>query len=460
MNRTHVFRLVATLTALASLACTPLASRPTTAQGNAPAVEGTLGGLSAGGRKPIGGTLPTAPPVPRDRAAAPPALSLPTPPAAPSEEPSPSPTPIPAKPVNLSPAHEAIRTALGNKLAGLARIGFVQEQAMLLSNNSAGVLANNGAGIISNDAAGILSDNGLGYRLAQAGPAISTGPLPGEALALDYLWADDSRMLAYYDPATFSPANPAFRRIHVNPAGFGTRETKRVVSEAWPSNLPKEFADTQVEAGDDGRFLIKTMFRMSNDATGQIQTVAAAPGAMRWDDARSGIQIDVEGFALSFPEDAGSYSYRFVKLGQLEKGTLTKLRRRADKTVVINLMHPETMGDVQARIEKTDGTLLYLKAIRFEGAQQIFTYDLQDGLVLRFDRKEGTTLTGKLLINGQEEADAKLERRSGAHIFSIAFPEDPTHPIVVGYGSLDVPADPTLRSPIWNVATAAGSATA
>ena len=456
MSRSYLIQLVTTVAALAAVACAPLASRPTTAKGNAPAAEGVLGGVPAIGRKPIVGTLPSAVPVSRDRAPAPPSPSD----EAASPTPTPSPTPIPSKPVNLTAAHEAVRASLGSKLAGLARIGFMQEQARLLSNNSAGIIANNGAGIISNDAAGILSDNGLGYRLAQAAPAVTVGPLAGEVLALDYWWADDSRLLGYYDPATFSATNPALRRVQVNPAGIGTRETLRNVAEVWPSNLPKDYVDTQVEAGDDGRFLIKTTFRITNDATGLTQTAATAPGTMRWDDAKSGIQIDVEGFALSFPDDTASYSYRFVKLGQVEKGTLTKLRRRADKTVLIDLMYPELMGDVQARIEKTDGTLLYLKAIRFEGASQIFTYDLQDGLVLRFDRKAGDTLTGKLLIGGQEEADAKLERRSGSHVFSIAFPEDPTHPIVVGYGSLTVPEDPKAKAPVWTVATAAGSATA
>ncbi|MFN3431084.1 MAG: hypothetical protein ACK46X_14160, partial [Candidatus Sericytochromatia bacterium] len=368
-------------------------------------------------------------------------------------------TPLPSPPAALTPAHEAIRGSLGGKLAELARVGFVQAQAAILTNNGAGVIAQNGASLISNNGGGLVSDRGAGYRLAQSAGAVATAPLPGEALVVNSRWADDSRLLIYYKPETYSAENPEMRRVNVNPAGHGLSETLRRVTAAWPSNLPKDLVDHLVQAGDDGRFLYKLIGRLTYDEAGVGQTIDIGPGETRWDDARSGITVEVDAFKLSHPADSGSYAYRFPKLGLVETGTLTKLRRRADQRFAIELMNPERMGDVQSRIEKTDGTLLFTRSVVKAGDGQIHTYDLQGGLALRFDRQEQGHLVGKLLVNGHAEADAKLERRSGAHIVSIAFPEDQTHPLVVGYGSLSGTPEPGDAAPqaLWHVATAAGS---
>jgi hypothetical protein len=382
------------------------------------------------------------------------------PPAVPAS-PTAAATPLPSAPATLTPAHEAIRGKLGGKLADLARVGFVQAQAAILTNNGAGVIAQNGASLISNNGGGLVSDRGAGYRVAQAAPAVATGPLAGEALVVNSRWADDSRLLIYYKPETYSAENPEMRRVNVNPAGHGVTETLRQVSATWPSQLPRELTDHLVQAGDDGRFLYKLSAKLTYDEAGLGQTIDIGPGATRWDDARSGITVEVDAFKVSYPADSGSYAYRFTKLGLVEKGTLTKLRRRADSRFVVELMNPEQLGDVDARVEKADGTLLFTKAIAQAAGGQVFTYDLQDGLVLRFDRLEAGHLVGKLLVNGQTEADAKLERRAGAHIFSIAFPEAPAHPIVVGYGSLTGTAGTGDAAPQahWEVATAAGDGT-
>lgn len=454
--RANLGPLLALSFALGAAACMPVKGlNVPTALGQDPATAtGAKRAGTAAGELPLG--LSTGLPM---RASPPPAALLAPPSEVPaSAAPTPTPTPLPQAPTGLTAAHEALKPILQKKLLNIAQVGFTRAQAGLIANNSGTLLSNNSAGIIANNSGSLISNNGGGYRVMQSAASISFEVLAGEELAFDHVWPDNRRYRVFR-PAG-APDYLVSRQVYTNPAGAPIREIFRKVSTMFEDGKPKDYESGQMLQADDGRLLMQFGYLVTSGDDKGIATVTVLPNTSRWKDDVGGIHIEVPELVLNYPADTGSFKYIYPRLNQVETGTQTNLRKGADGHVTINLLEPFESNDGESRMESSTGELLYKRKVETVDGKRVSTFDLGDEIVMRLDGKSGADETGELLVEGLREAYVRLEQRAdGSRIFIVTFAEDPTHPMVIGYGILDSAAmpSPSPKPAAWKVLTAAGA---
>jgi hypothetical protein len=399
---------------------------------------------------------------------APSATATPLPGASPTASATPTPTPLPSPPASLAPAHASLRDTIETKLLAIAKLSFNQGRGQLASsgsligdagsaligNHSAGVISNNGGGIVANNGGGVIANNGAGYRLQASTPVtIATDAQPGETQVASRLWPDGMNLLI------FKGAEGVSRTVEVR-GGKPTHEELTELLERYPSGHPKLQRSTTTELIANGNVQVRLIQRSTASDAGATTHISMDPGSVVHD-LVTGAEIDLEQLELDLESTTGSFRSRYGGAGLVEEGTLTNVKPNAVGQIIIAYWDPFVTFDGTARTTDADGKLLFGRTQQTVDGKKQRGYDLGDGLTMALTEQAEDRYEGTLSKDGAQQATVKLAvSADGSSVFTVTFPEEPTRPLVVGYGLSEAPVARPKSPPQWIVLTLAGAATA
>ncbi len=389
-----------------------------------------------------------------------------------------------------SPAVANPRSALAdlvaNKLLNLAKVGFNQSRSELASTGDtarAGLIGNNAAGVISNNAGSLLSDKGLGLvannggsvvannggsvvannggglvtktklRLLQATALptlpprveIATTAEPGETLTQRRVYPDGTIGLRFTRTTSVDP--DAYRLIHMRD-GKPFRAYAAEVTERWPNGKDRAGRSNSTEIHGDGSLTAHVELVTVNDEAGKPTRISVqSPSYLR--DEASGAGDLIEELVLDFATGTGTFRFVYPALGMVETGMLTGVRLDGTGRVLIPYWDPLATFDGTATAKVGEVTV-YTRTRATAGGTRTTTYDLADGIGLTLTPDAvlpGATamgFEGRLSKDGVAIAQVRLDvAPSGTATFTATFDDDPTRPLVVGFGVEGAPTVPT-----------------
>lgn len=351
------------------------------------------------------------------------------------------------------PLSPALRGLLQDKLALVAKLGYLQNRSGLISNNGGSLLSNHGAGLISNHGAGLISNNGGAYRqagalrrLAQAvvpEVVLSQSPKLGrpegvESLLEKRLWVAGGGWLRFGIGAVGE------RSVTLHPQGlWAQREVEEVALERFGDGKLKRTASAETLLADDGTLRLQRQDRLSYEegtGLGLAYELGDAPLKVRY--AELDFAQDVALYRLDRSTGTGAFKFRFPKTQHTEEGTLSEVGLGADQKLFIGLGDALSSYPGEAEVKDAQGQRLYLKKRWLQGGVVTRSYDFGEGLVITLAKSGEYEGKGQVGLNGQDIGTAKLTiHPNGSHVFEVQVAQEAVQ--VVGYGNLDAPATPT-----------------
>ncbi|MDB5100174.1 MAG: hypothetical protein JWM80_4595, partial [Cyanobacteria bacterium RYN_339] len=382
---------------------------------------------------------------------------------------TPTASPLPSPPASLVPAHASLRSQIETKLLAIAQVGFNQGRGQLaatgglvsdaggalIGNHSAGVISNNGGGVIANNGAGLIGPNGAGYHVLDAAIAIQTTAQAGETLISSHIWPDGMHQLIFKRTAP-----EGTRTVQIR-GGQPTQEDLAETLETYPAGGVKSHRDSNVELIAGGKVQVKIVQREGLDEAGATTKVTFEPGSAVHD-LLTGADIQLKQFEVDLVAHTGSFTSVYGGAGLTETGTLTNVKPNAVGQLLFAFWDPLVVFDGESSTTDAKGALLYKRKQRTVDGKQQRDYDLGDGLTLALATAGTDLYDGTLAKDGVQQATVHLAvSADGSSIFTVTFAEDPSHPLVIGYGlGGDGPVARPTPPPQWVVLTVAGAAEA